>query len=93
VQFDGEIKTDEVSDFAGLWIRADGEDRANLVFDNMQAYGPRGTQDWARYTLQIDLPAETRWLNIGVLLPGSGTVWADDLHLRVWLSTGRWEDV
>jgi hypothetical protein len=93
VQFGGELKTDDVSGWAGLWIRADGQDAAKLVFDNMETQGLRGTQDWSRYELQVDLPAETRWLNIGVVLSGSGTVWADDLHLRVWLSAGRWEDV
>ncbi len=93
VQLDGELKTDNVSGWAGLWIRADGNDAPNLVFDNMHKRGPKGTQEWARYTIELNLPRDTQWLNIGVVLNGPGTLWADDLHLRVWHSDGRWVDV
>jgi hypothetical protein len=93
LQFEGELKTEDVSGWAGLWLRADGAEVPNLVFDNMGNRGPRGTEPWSRYALEANLPDETRWLNIGVVLSGSGTVWADDLHLRVWNSSGRWEDV
>jgi hypothetical protein len=93
VQLDGELKTEKVIGWAGLWIRADGEQVPNLLFDNMHNRGPRGEQEWARYSLEVNLPAETRWLNIGIVLNGSGTVWADDLHLRMWHRDGYWVDV
>jgi hypothetical protein len=93
VQFDGELKTESISGWAGLWIRADGEQVSNLLFDNMHNRGPQGTQDWSRYSLDVNLPAETRWLNIGIVLKGPGTLYADDLHLRVWQSEGYWVDV
>lgn len=93
VQLDGELKTENVTGWAGLWIRADGQEVPNLVFDNMHSRGLRGTQPWSRYAVEVSLPHETRWLNIGVVLSGSGTVWADELRLRVWNSSGHWEDV
>jgi hypothetical protein len=93
VQFDGELKTENVTGWAGLWLRADGEEAPNLVFDNMQNRRLRGTQAWSRYSVQANLPVETRWLNIGIVLSGSGTVWADDLHFRVWHRDGFWEDL
>jgi hypothetical protein len=94
VQFDGELKTENVTGWAGLWLRADGEEIPNLVFDNMQNLALRGTQaGWSRYSLQANLPDETKWLNIGIVLSGSGTIWADDLHFRVWHSDGFWEDL
>jgi len=93
VQLDGELKTDNVTGWAALWIRADGEDTPNLVFDNMHKRGPRGAEDWARYSLEVKLPRETRWLNIGLVLNGPGTLWADDLHFRVWHKDGHWVEV
>jgi hypothetical protein len=93
VQLDGELKTENVTGWAGMWIRADGETVPNLVFDNMHRRGPRGTEAWARYSLEVKLPQETRWLNIGLVLNGPGALWADDLHLRVWHKNGHWVEV
>ena len=93
VQFEGELKVADVSGWAGLWIRADGTETADLVFDNMQRRGLHATQDWSRYSIDVNLPAETSWLNIGIVLCGSGTVYADDLRLRVWNDRGYWEDI
>ena len=93
VQLEGELKTEGVTGWAGMWIRADGDGTPNLVFDNMHQRGPRGTEDWARHSLEVKLPRETKWLNIGLVLNGPGTLWADDLHLRVWHRDGRWVDV
>lgn len=93
VQLDGELKTENVTGWAGMWIRADGEEKPNLVFDNMHKRGPRGTEDWARHSLEVKLPRDTKWLNIGLVLNGPGTLWADDLHLRVWHQDGHWAEV
>jgi hypothetical protein len=93
IRYDGELKTKDVTGWAGLWIRADGDEVPNLVFDNMHRRGLRGTDAWARYALEVSLPSETRWLNIGVVLSGAGTIWADDLRLRVWNVSGHWEEI
>lgn len=93
VRFEGELRTDAVQGWAGLWIRADGAETPNLIFDNMQRRGPRGTREWAHYAMDVNLPHETRWLNIGIVLAGAGAVWADDLRLRVWHPDGHWDDV
>jgi hypothetical protein len=93
VQFEGELKVEDVRGWAGLWMRADGATTADLVFDNMHRRPLRDTQEWARYSIEVNLPAETSWLNIGIVLCGSGTVYADDLRLRVWNDRGHWDDV
>ena len=82
VRFSGFIKTDSVSrGFAGLWWRVDGKNKI-LAFGNMQDGGAKGTTPWKRY--EIDLPVDSAAINInfGVLFPGDGTAWFDDLHIE-----------
>ncbi len=93
VRVEGEIRTRDVEQWAGLWIRADGEAVPDLVFDNMSGRPIRGTTPWRRYAIDVQLPQETAWLNYGIVLVGSGVIWADNFRVMVWASTGRWEDV
>jgi hypothetical protein len=93
VRIEGELRTDNVSDWAGLWLRADADDEANLFFDNMEGRPVRGTTMWARYFIDAPLPRNTDWLNYGVVLSGAGVLYADDIRLLVWTPQGRWEDV
>ena len=51
------LRTENVSDFVGLWIREDGDNPA-LAFNNMQATQLKGTTDWTSYSIQVPLVAE-----------------------------------
>jgi erythromycin esterase-like protein len=82
IKFSGAIKTQDLEGFAGLWWRADGP-KGVLAFDNMQTRGPRGTADWKRYEIVLDIPRDTVNINFGVLMPGKGTAWFDDLQLEI----------
>jgi len=93
IRLEGELRTDEVSGWAGLWLRADADDEPNLFFDNMSRRPVVGTTDWTRYVIDAPLPINTDWLNYGIVLSGSGTVYADNLRLRVWNANGQWDDV
>jgi len=69
---------------AGLWLRVDGPEPGDarvLAFDNMRGRGPSGTTGWARYDVRLPVPKEAKAVYLGVLLIGSGTVWADDIEL------------
>ena len=70
IRFQGEIRAEAVSQWAGLWLRADGEIVPNLLFDNMAHRPIVGTTDWATYHIEAQLPAETAWLNYGIVLSG-----------------------
>ncbi|MHC4407186.1 MAG: erythromycin esterase family protein, partial [Planctomycetota bacterium] len=84
VTFSGWIKTENVHNgYAGLWWRADGANRELLGFDNMARKGPRGTNDWARFSITLDVPAETLNINFGVLMPGKGKAWFDGLEVKL----------
>lgn len=89
VDFDGEwielrgyLRTDGVSEFAGLWLRQDGPGGV-LQFDNMRDRGVRGTTEWTEYAVRLPLDQEARELYFGVLLVGTGKAWTDDLVLLV----------
>lgn len=81
IRFSGAIKTRDLEGFAGLWWRADGPEGV-LAFDNMQTRGPRGTSEWRRYDLVLDIPHETVNVNFGVLMAGTGAAWFDDLRVE-----------
>jgi hypothetical protein len=92
IRLEAEIKTAQVEQWAGLWLRADGDRAFNLVFDNMSRRPIRGSTPWRRYAIDVQLPQETTWLNYGIVLAGRGVVWADNFRLLVWASNGNWVD-
>ena len=49
----------------------------------MQERGPSGTTGWKRYEVALDVPADTVNINFGVVMPGRGTAWFDDLQLAI----------
>jgi erythromycin esterase-like protein len=58
IRFSGAIKTTDLEGFAGLWWRADGPNGV-LAFDNMQTRAAKGTTDWKRYEIVLEIPRET----------------------------------
>jgi erythromycin esterase-like protein len=83
VRYSGHIKTEGVTQgWAGLWWRVDGDNRV-LKSDNMVERGPRGTTDWQQYAIEMDVPANAVNINFGVLHPGDGTAWFDQLQVEL----------
>lgn len=85
VSLTGYLKTANASDWAGLWFRVDGADGRVLAFDNMQAptRSLRGTTDWTRSSLVLNVPDNAAAMNFGVVLSGTGTVWMDAFRIEV----------
>jgi len=83
LRYRGWIKTAGVTrGFAGLWWRADGESGV-LAFDNMQSREIKGDTDWKEYDVVLDIPAQTSNINFGMILPGDGQAWFDDLKVEL----------
>ena len=82
IQLRGFLRTKDVSGFAGLWLREDGEDGV-LQFDNMERRQIAGTRDWQEFSVTLPLDPEARQLYFGALLAGNGITWVDDLQLLV----------
>lgn len=81
LRYSGWIRCENLEDgWAGLWWRVDGPTRR---FDNMQDRGPRGTQDWQQFSIELDIPADAEGLFFGLLMPGSGRAWFDGLTIEL----------
>lgn len=83
VRFTAWIKTQDAQERAGLWMRVD-KDSKPVAFDNMRDRPIKGTTEWQRYAVVLDVPADATRIAFGVLLSGSGAV---------WISGARFEEV
>jgi hypothetical protein len=83
VRFSAWAKAEDVTGWAGLWMRVDGTGNKMLSFDNMQGRPIKGTQPWTRHEIVLDVPDGAQALAFGVLLAGQGAVWIDDLAFEV----------
>jgi C-terminal processing protease CtpA/Prc len=82
IELHGFLRTDDVSDFVGLWMREDGES-PGVAFDNMQNHQLKGTTGWSEYSIALPLRSEAKQLFFGFLVSGTGKAWVDDLRLLV----------
>jgi hypothetical protein len=84
VRLSAYVKSEKVqSGWAGLWFRIDGPSQEMLGFDNMQGRPIKGTNDWRRVEIVLDVPDNAAGLAFGVLLAGDGEVWIDDLQFEI----------
>jgi hypothetical protein len=82
LELHGFLRTKDVTGFAGLWMREDGDGQM-LKLENMSSQHVNGTRDWAEYSINLPINPNARSLVFGVLLSGTGTLWVDDLRLLV----------
>jgi hypothetical protein len=84
VRFSGNVKSDSVTQWAGLWMRVDGKSgSAPLAFDNMQDRAIKGTSGWQRYQVVLDVPQGATGVALGILLAGPGQVWLNNTNIEV----------
>lgn len=82
VELRGYLRLENVSGFAGFWMREDSGGQM-LALENMQSQDVKGTRDWKEYRIALHVEPQADALVFGVLLRGTGTVWADDLQMLV----------
>ncbi len=83
VELHGFLRTKDVAGgYAGLWLREDGQGRI-IKREYMACQHVDGTREWTEYSISLPLDPNARQLIFGVLLSGTGTIWADDLRLLV----------
>jgi hypothetical protein len=81
IKLTGFIKTKNVTDgYAGLWMRID----PSVGFDNMNDRGVKGTIDWKRFEIELDLnSSKAKKIVVGGLLVGKGKMWIDNLQVTI----------
>ncbi len=88
VKFSGEIKTENVDNFASLWMRVDGErtqaanNNPSLAFDNMANRSPKGTTDWKKYEIVLDVAQNAKEIYFGMMLNRNGKAWFANLNIE-----------
>ena len=88
VKLKGKIKSENINDWAGMWMRVDGQMQKNgrrevLAFDNMQSRPIKGTSEWKEYIIVLEVPEQSTNLSYGVLLSGTGNIWLDDFRFEI----------
>ncbi|WP_042473209.1 helix-turn-helix transcriptional regulator [Bacillus ndiopicus] len=83
VKLSGFIKTNNVKQFSGLWMRVDSATEDILQFDNMSDRPILGTNNWNKYSIVLDVPENSATISFGILLTGKGEVWLDGLSFEI----------
>ncbi|HEY6278582.1 MAG TPA: hypothetical protein VIX86_19900 [Streptosporangiaceae bacterium] len=74
------VKTEDTA-WAALWMRVDDHE-STLAFDNMSDRPIKGTTDWRKYEIVLDVDAMSKVLAFGILLAERGRVWVDDFNFE-----------
>ena len=84
VRMSGYVKAEGVEQWAGLLMRVDGPDpNKALSFDDMGIRPIKGTRDWKKYEIVLDVPDNSVDIAFGIHLSGKGQVWLDTIQFMV----------
>lgn len=82
VRLSARVKSQDVAEWAGMWMRAD-RDKETVAFDNMQTRPIRGSTDWTRCSIVLDIPGDADSMSMGILLHGKGEIIWDKIELEI----------
>jgi len=82
IKLSGYLKSKDITGWAGFWMRVDDEKRA-LRFNNMHDRAVKGTTDWTKYEIILDVPKKAVYIGFGGLIDGNGKLWFDSLKIEV----------
>ena len=85
IRFSAWVKAKDVDDWAGLWMRVDDYNVFNIAlsFDNMFDRPVKGTKDWQKFSIVLDVPVTGSKILLGALLSGTGKIWMDDVKIEI----------
>ena len=83
IRVTGWLKTEGAEGWAGVWARVDTAEKRAHAFDNMQDRALKGTVDWTRCEVVLDVTEEANNLSFGALLSGPGVLWLDEFSVEV----------
>jgi hypothetical protein len=83
VRFSASVRTQDLKGWAGLWMRVDRGQEKAVAFDNMIDRPIRGTTQWTRHSIVLDVAPDASDISFGLLLDQSGKAWLDDASVEV----------
>jgi AraC-like DNA-binding protein len=83
VRFSAYVKSQDVIELGGLWMRINSTTADILKIDNMQDRPIKGTTDWTYYSVVLDVPENSAIINIGMLLHGTGQLWLSGVSFEI----------
>ena len=84
IRMTGYMKSKDVTAWAGFWLRVDqAGSQQFLSFDNMQDRPIKGSTDWNKYAIVLDVPNNASSIAFGALLGGTGQIWFDNPQFEV----------
>jgi hypothetical protein len=85
VRLTGYIRTEGVTDGAGLYLRVDGADRDwknALAVDAMENRQIKASTAWSKYETVVDVDPTASQISLGALLHGEGKLWLASFSLE-----------
>ena len=84
VRLTGYLKSKDVVEWTGFWFRVDqAGSQQSLSFDNMYNRQIKGTTDWKKYEIVLDVPDNASNIAFGALLDGTGQIWVDNVNFEM----------
>jgi hypothetical protein len=83
VRLSAAVRTENVEQWAGLWMRVDASGQSGIAFDNMKDRPIKGTTGWTRYDVVLDVTDGASLIALGVLISGQGVAWLDEVKFEV----------
>ncbi|MFZ4741580.1 MAG: helix-turn-helix domain-containing protein [Bacteroidales bacterium] len=78
------VKSENITSWSGMWLRVDSRmEKKSLSFDNMQDRPIKGTVNWTKCEIVLDVPLESGTLNYGFLISGCGKIWIDKVSFEI----------
>jgi hypothetical protein len=86
VKYTAYVRSENVQSWAGLWMRVDPVDphsERSLAFDNMSQRPIKGTTQWTKYEIVLDISKNADNIVYGALLAGEGQIWIDSMDVQI----------
>jgi hypothetical protein len=82
VRLSAQVRGEAIKNWAGLWMRVDGDKGAVLAFDNMQDRPLKGSFEWRGASVVLDIASDATLVAFGVLQDGDGATFAGRLNVE-----------
>lgn len=81
MRLSGFLKSEKIEQ-GGLMFRIDGENMQVLGYDGMKNRFVKGSTEWSKYELVLEVPEAAQQITFGALLKGAGQIWIDDFSFE-----------